>query len=619
MNMEKTVCKEVVDAYECRTGIEEGGVKKTIVVRYACCHGYQRSKGEPACSKVTMKSLEETVMEQGGEEFLAMVKEVGLLSKLQENMTVFVPTNEAVEEFHRNLMEFNTLELESPEKNEVIYNVDDGLSYDYRKKREVVISEAPSLQDNLLSHLTSGFVSVQQMQDEGLLATEGSTGGQIRTTVYRTQPEKVVMANCARITAKDILATNGVVHVVDKMIQPARNSLGQILTDDFGFAKFSKALKANGLLPLLDDPTGHFTVFAPTDEALGKLDKRTREQLLSGDGCGGTILKSHILPNVLCSGVVQGRARTNNLLGDLVLLERDNKNTLSVEGVELIMSDIMATNGVIHVVNDVIIPSAAKRLSDVLKQRKLTKLLTMLESAKLVEELEGLTNVTIFLPSLEAFSQLPEPFIEMLAVEPANLLEFMLRHVGSPMTPTASLTNGLLLESEVREQNLRVNEFELQSSLFGGRREDLVRTAQCANLVGGEEPICGGVVFTLDRVLLPNPPTILGLVEGKQEFSRFLQLLEFAGMSEEVGEDAEKDGQTLLVPTNAAFEKLPEDVNGRLLADQPFAQKVVQSHILDEVLCCSGIAKNNVFFNRSRRRAAAGQVSVSVEIRINHW
>ena len=90
---------------------------------------------------------------------------MGLLSKLQENMTVFVPTNEAVEEFHRNLMEFNTLELENPEKNEVArkkkllsrweyhqllakvtYNVDDGLGYDYRKKREIVIADAPTLQ-----------------------------------------------------------------------------------------------------------------------------------------------------------------------------------------------------------------------------------------------------------------------------------------------------------------------------------------------------------------------------------------------------------------------------------------------------------------------------------------
>ena len=96
-----------------------------------------------------------------------------------------------------------------------------------------------------------------------------------------------------------------------------------------------------------------------------------------------------------------------------------------------------------------------------------------------------------------------------------------------------------------------------------------------------------------------------------------------------VGANAEKDGQTLLVPTNAAFDKLPEDVNGRLLEDQPFAQNVVQRHILDEVLfstfslampsafqvlCCSGIAKNNIFFNRSRRRSGSGQVSVSGKI-----
>ena len=102
--------------------------------------------------------------------------------------------------------------------------------------------------------------------------------------------------------------------------------------------------------------------------------------------------------------MIQGRARTNNLLGDLVLLERDNKNTLSVEGVELIMSDIMATNGVIHVVNDVIIPSAAKRLSDLLRQRKLTKLLTMIESAKLVMIL---TYTGCFLNSYFSHHQAP--------------------------------------------------------------------------------------------------------------------------------------------------------------------------------------------------------------------
>ena len=68
------------------------------------------------------------------------------------------------------------------------------------------------------------------------------------------------------------------------------------------------------------------------------------------------------------------------------------------------------------------------------------------------------------------------------------------------------------------------------------------------------------------------PPLIATIVLAKKD-----------GNVVKVGEDAEKDGQTLLVPTNAAFDKLPEDVNGRLLADQAFAQKVVQRHILDEV------------------------------------
>ena len=125
----------------------------------------------------------------------------------------------------------------------------------------------------------------------------------------------------------------------------------------------------------------------------------------------------------------------------------------------------------------------------------------------------------------------------------------------------------------------------------------------------------------------PHKNTICGIVPpfSKPALSPF--------STTKVGESAEKDGQTLLVPTNAAFDKLPEDLNGRLLADKEFAQKVVQRHILDEVfswsmkktflhlfqvLCCSGIAKNNIFFNNSRRRAGAGQVSVSADIVVKY-
>lgn len=243
------------------------------------------------------------------------------------------------------------------------------------------------------------------------------------------------------------------------MIQPASHTLGQILSSDLGFRDFSKALKAAGLLPMLEDPSGHFTVFAPTDEAMKKLNRKTLNHLSAGAGCAGTILKGHILPNIVCSGVIEGQARTNNMLGELMLLERTSKDTVSVDGVELVMRDIMATNGVIHVIDDVIIPSAAKSLSDVLTLRKMTTMRDMLDSAKLLEEVDSLTNKTIFLPSTAAMAELPASFIAELVAEPANLLEFVLLHTAAPLTRRAALTDGLVLASEVRNQAIRINHF----------------------------------------------------------------------------------------------------------------------------------------------------------------
>jgi len=415
------------------------------------------------------------------------------------------------------------------------------------------------------------------------------------------------MANCARVTARDILATNGVVHMVDKMIQPASHTLGQILSSDLGFRDFSKALKAAGLLPMLEDPSGHFTVFAPTDEAMKKLNRKTLNHLSAGAGCAGTILKGHILPNIVCSGVIEGQARTNNMLGELMLLERTSKDTVSVDGVELVMRDIMATNGVIHVIDDVIIPSAAKSLSDVLTMRKMTTLRDMLDSAKLLEEVDSLTNKTIFLPSTAAMAELPASFIAQLVAEPANLLEFVLLHTAAPLTRRAALTDGLVLASEVRNQAIRINHFTRTSNLFGETRATV--TAQCSKVQGPEVEVCGGVVHTIDRVLLPTPSTVLELAKSKQEYSRFLEIAEFSGIAGELETEA-AEGRTLLAPTNAAFAKLSSEITEKLLTDKAFAQKVVQKHILEDVLCCSGIQKNNIFFNSSRRRAGVGQVSV---------
>jgi uncharacterized surface protein with fasciclin (FAS1) repeats len=62
-----------------------------------------------------------------------------------------------------------------------------------------------------------------------MLPTKTSTGTKMRMTVYNTYPEKVVMANCARVTSLDHYATNGIVHVVDRVILPATQSIKIII------------------------------------------------------------------------------------------------------------------------------------------------------------------------------------------------------------------------------------------------------------------------------------------------------------------------------------------------------------------------------------------------------
>lgn len=605
MNMEESVCTEEGNVYQCRTGIQEGGVRKIVVVRYLCCHGYRRMEDRDGCVQVRMKPLEQTIREQGGREFLTMLEEADLMGRLKGNLTVFVPSDAAVEQFHRQLIDFNSLDSGSG----VAYTVDKGLSYGYkRRKRDLIISEAPNMEDTMMAHFTRGFVSVQQMQERSLLDTESSAGAKIRTTVYTRRSDKVVMANCARLTARDILATNGIVHVVDKMVQPATHTIGEILESDFGFSQFASALKVSSMMDPLLANSANFTVFAPTNEAMDRLESTVKEQLRSGFGCAGSILMNHILPNVLCSGIVEGKARTNNMLGDLMLLERNAKNTISVDGVELMITDMVAINGVIHVIDEVLIPSAAQTVADAMTSLKMTTLLDLIDMAKLTDVMEDLTNVTLFLPSERAMNELPASFLTSLKEEPDTLKEFVMTHVAKPITNPGKLSDNLLLETEATDQQIRINKFSRTSTLFGD--SEVTVTAQCATIhQTHREEFCGGLVYAVDRVLLPTPGNIVQVVTNIPSLSRFLELIQFSGLISELDTEPE-DGRTLLAPTNAAFDKLDPRITAKLASDKNFAQKVVQKHILEEILCCSGIQKNNIFFNTSRRRSSAGQVSV---------
>lgn len=126
---------------------------------------------------------------------------------------------------------------------------------------------------------------------------------------------------------------------------------------------------------------GQLTVFAPTDDAFAKLNPELRERLMKGQGCVHSVVEHHVLPNVICSTVIQGRARSTSLLGSSLLLERDLEGKLYVNGKLVITRDVVASNGVLHVIDGVLIPENARSFSQLLSSHNLTELARLVEAA----------------------------------------------------------------------------------------------------------------------------------------------------------------------------------------------------------------------------------------------
>ena len=122
------------------------------------------------------------------------------------------------------------------------------------------------------------------------------------------------------------------------------------------FKTLAKALEAAGLIETLKGP-GPFTVFAPTDEAFAKLPAGTLEELLKPENKAKLqrILTYHVVAGrVMAADVVKLRSATA-VSGDAIpVVVRGG--TVTVDGARVVKTDIGASNGVIHVIDTVILP-----------------------------------------------------------------------------------------------------------------------------------------------------------------------------------------------------------------------------------------------------------------------
>ncbi len=164
-----------------------------------------------------------------------------------------------------------------------------------------------------------------------------------------------VMIDGAIVTAPDVTASNGVIHVIDTVLIPSDKDIVQTAVAAGKFNTLAAALKAAGLVDALQ-AAGPFTVFAPTDDAFAKLPKGTLDSLLKPENKDklAAILKYHVVSGRVYSSEAVKAGSAATLQGSRVSIS--SSGGVTIDNARVVTPDIDASNGVIHVIDSVIMP-----------------------------------------------------------------------------------------------------------------------------------------------------------------------------------------------------------------------------------------------------------------------
>ena len=115
------------------------------------------------------------------------------------------------------------------------------------------------------------------------------------------------------------------------------------------------------------------------------------------------------------------------------------------------------------------------------------------------------------------------------------------------------------------------------------------------------------MIHTVEKVLLPPGGNTIEVLKNNGRFTKFMQLLEFSELENDFSSSS--SAHTILAPTDEAFEKLHDELKDKYLTDKDIATRLVENHVLNDVVCCAGIPRHVPFFlDRSGRRTRAGEV-----------
>jgi uncharacterized surface protein with fasciclin (FAS1) repeats len=509
----------------------------------SCSEDYQGPVPRP--------TLIEAAQEGGLTTLVSAVRAIpGLEATLQNQsaITVFAPTNDA---FANALQTFGARDL-----NELVAK----------------LGGAANLQTVLGFHVVPAVAFSRNLDENNIFTT--LAGQQLRVT---SRPGTVTVTdaagNEARVIQADIQIENGVVHVIDRVLIPSIELPKPTLVEAATSAGLTTLLTAVTAVPglpnaLLSAPA--ITVFAPTNEAfaaaLTAFNASDLNELvikIGGPANLEKVLGFHVVPAVAFSRDLAATNSFTTLSGQTITVTRSGSTVSVTDQVgrvaQVVAADIAIANGVVHVINGVMLPDLM--LPNVVQAATaagLTTLLDAVTAGNLGGALLNAPAITVFAPSNAAFNAALTTF------GAANLNQLVAKIGGIANLQTVlgfHVVPAVAFSTDLAATNTFTTLAGQQLTVTSGASGVTVRDAlgNTANVTTANVAIQNGVVHVIDRVLLPTI-TLPNVVQAATaaNLTVLLDAVTAAGLGSTL---LNAQAITVFAPTNQAFSNLLASLN----------------------------------------------------------
>ncbi|KAM4621411.1 transforming growth factor-beta-induced protein ig-h3 [Polymixia lowei] len=509
---------------------------KPTVISYECCPGYEKIPGERGCpAALPLVNIFNTLGAVGATTTQMYSDRAKLKEEVEGpgSFTFFAPSNEAWAALPTEILDALVSNVNIELLNALHYHM---------------VNRRLTSED--LRH-GSSFVSMYQDFDVHI----------------HHYPSGIVTVNCARLIKTDQHATNGIVHVVDRVITAISNNVHTFIDTDDDLETLRTAIAAAGLTTMLEND-GQYTVFAPTNEAFEKIPPDTLNRILGDPVALRDLLNYHILKHMQCAESIVSGTPMETLQGTVLEVGCDGEG-MTLNGKAIITKkDQLGTNGVVHYINELLIPDSAKTLLELAEGSTVSTATKMFVEAGLSPHLSGSEALTLLAPQDDAFKG------SLVMTEAMRKL--MTNHILKEQLSSKSLYHGQELETL---GGLKLRVFVYRNNLC------IENTCIAAHDKTGRF----ASMFTVDKVLTPPMGTVMDILKADDRFSLLVGAIQTAGMTELMNQQG---ALTVFAPTNDAFNAMSRPELNRLMRNRQELAGVLKYHMGEGMLVSGGVGSH---------------------------